>query len=466
MGRRGPRDRPSTPPDRRDEEHLCCEAPGIAHKDGWSAKRSNFVFGAAVCAVSGRSLPRRSGKVGRRRGSSQHGFVPDQVDRIVVHQFDPARPSPGGIDSCLRGIVRYLPPTSRFAFVGVDAAGDVPGRSLGRWEEYDRGGGKFWFMPVARLDPGNQKRRIPHSLRLVFGALRYHRRFPQTEWLQAHRVDTAWSLRLFVGEHMAYFVHTQEHGLTGRASDSLWRFAAGAHQRLERYVVRRAAQVVVFNERYADVVKKWNTRAQASPTWFDPDLIIGDDPPTRNPRAVIWVGRLEIPKDPLLAIEAFKVLAGATPTESWRLDVLGSGTLLEDIEDRVALLPPGIRERVKLHGRTEPARVAEVMAEGGVFLMTSHAGYEGYPRVLVEALASGLPAVVTEGADTGNLVHDFKNGFVVTRDPRVIAEKLREASALGRAAARASVSRLSAPEVISSIYVNERVSSDPERQRQ
>jgi glycosyltransferase involved in cell wall biosynthesis len=382
------------------------------------------------------------------------GSVPDRVDRIVVHQFDPARPYPGGIDTCLRGIVRYLPLGSRFAFVGVDAGGNVPGRSLGEWEEYDKGSGKFWFMPVARLDPGDQKRHFPHSVRLVLGVLRYYRRLPKSEWLQAHRMDIALCLRPLVGTRTAYFVHTQEHGLTGLASDSFWRFAAGVHKRLERCVVRKAAQVVVFNDRYAEVARKWNPRAQSSPTWFDPDLVIGFDLPAHNQRAVVWVGRLEVPKDPVLAIEAFKVLAESAPTESWRLDIVGSGTLLKDVEDHVTGLPSDIRGRVTLHGRTAPGRVAHIMAGSGVFLMTSHAGYEGYPRVLVEALASGLPAVVTEGADTGNLVHDFENGFVTTRDPQVIAEKIREASVLARAAARASVARLSAPEVITSIYIN------------
>ena len=58
-----------------------------------------------------------------------------------------------------------------------------------------------------------------------------------------------------------------------------------------------------------------------------------------------------------------------------------------------------------------------------MFLMTSHAGYEGFPRVLVEAMAAGLPAVVTEGSDTGGLIQQGVSGFVCGRDPEELAER-------------------------------------------
>jgi hypothetical protein len=65
-----------------------------------------------------------------------------------------------------------------------------------------------------------------------------------------------------------------------------------------------------------------------------------------------------------------------------------------------------------------------------VFLMTSHAGYEGFPRVLVEAMAAGLPAVVTEGSDTGGLIQQGVSGFVYGRDPEELADAIRAARGL------------------------------------
>jgi glycosyltransferase involved in cell wall biosynthesis len=92
------------------------------------------------------------------------------------------------------------------------------------------------------------------------------------------------------------------------------------------------------------------------------------------------------------------------------------------------------------------------MGAAGVFLMTSHPGYEGYPRVLVEAMASGLPSVVTEGSDTGGLVVDAKTGWVCGRSPGELASRLREAAQLDRAQVRDAVEDLSAPVLIDRIY--------------
>jgi glycosyltransferase involved in cell wall biosynthesis len=378
---------------------------------------------------------------------------PSHVDRLIVHQFDPARSSPGGIDTCLRGMCRYLPEGLEVAVVGVDPGVGRPGRRLGHWERHDLGDGRpFWFLPVAALDPAEGARRIPHSVRLLAGIARFRRTLPQSDIVQVHGLNSALGLRALLRRPQAYFIHTQEQGLTGRTSDSFWRFTGDAHGALERRTVGAAKDVVVFNEEYSGVVRGWNPRARFSPTWFDPALITDLPEAERDPHAVIWVGRLEVPKDPALAVEAFAALVDSDPEQPWTLELLGQGTMLEQVRAQVDALHPSISGRISVPGRVPPPEVARRMGTAGVFLMTSHPGYEGYPRVLVEAMASGLPSVVTDGSDTGGLVVDGRTGFVCGRDPVELAGRVREAAELDRAQVRAAAEDLSAPVLIQRIY--------------
>jgi glycosyltransferase involved in cell wall biosynthesis len=132
----------------------------------------------------------------------------------------------------------------------------------------------------------------------------------------------------------------------------------------------------------------------------------------------------------------------------WTLEVIGSGTLRPELEALIATLPADVAKRITLRGRLGPADVAEARSRSGVFLMTSHAGYEGFPRVLVEAMAAGLPAVVTEGADTGGLVQQGVSGFTCDRNPQELADAVRAARGLDKAKVTGAVSALSAPRVV------------------
>lgn len=374
--------------------------------------------------------------------------VPAHVDRLVVHQIDLARPSPGGIETCIRGLLAHAPEGTRFAVVGVDAGGEVPGRRTGVWERHVVRGREVWFLPVVGLDPGDQRRRVPHSARLAVGLARYLRRLPSSTLVQAHRADVAAVVERLLRRPMAYFVHTQEHGLTGATSDSFWRRAAGIHATVEAGLLRRARDVVVFNPDFAETARSINPRAVFSPTWFEPALIRYREHAV-NPRRVLWVGRLEHPKDPSLAIEAYRRLVEREPGAGWTLDVVGDGTHRQVLDDLVATLPPHVAAGVRLLGRRTPEQVAESMADAGVFLMTSHPGYEGFPRVLVEAMASGLPAVVTQGSDTGGLVAPGVNGHVVTgRSSDDLADAIRDAAGLPRRAPRDTAAAYAAPTVV------------------
>ncbi len=391
----------------------------------------------------------------RHRGTT----APDEVDRLIIQQYDIARSvTIGGIDTCIRGLLEYAPPGVEIAIVGVDEGG-VPGRALGRWERHQRGGHDVRFLPVARIDPIRPRRFVPNSLRLVAGVLRHRSAVVRGRVVQVHRLDVGIVVRLLFRAPLVYCIHTQRRGLTGRTSDSFWRFAGGAlYERLDRMLARWARCVVVFNPDYAERVRQWNPRTVSAPTWFDP-AAAPQRPGPRDPCAVLWIGRLEVPKDPQLAVRAFAHLATARPEEPWTLEVVGSGALREALEEQVAALPVDIARRIRLRGRLSPTELADLRGRSGMLLMTSHAGYEGFPRVLVEALASGLPAVVTEGSDTGGLVRADVSGSVHGRDPAALAEGLRAARALDRAAVADVVSRLSAPRVVREVFFGDVIES-------
>ena len=87
-----------------------------------------------------------------------------------------------------------------------------------------------------------------------------------------------------------------------------------------------------------------------------------------------------------------------------------------------------------------------------MLFMTSHAGYEGFPRVLVEGMAAGLPAVVTEGSDTGGLIQQGVSGFVWGRDPAELAGAVRTARGLDHGKVADAVAALSAPRVVREVF--------------
>jgi glycosyltransferase involved in cell wall biosynthesis len=379
-----------------------------------------------------------------------------RIDRLIVQQHDPRQTvTIGGIDTCMRGILDYAPPGEALALVGIDVAGsrksaDAGPIPLGRWQRLQRGGREVWFLPVARIDTSQPKGFLPYSARLVAGLLRYRTRIPRAATVQAHRVDNGLFVRLLFRGPFVYCIHTQERGLLGPTSESFWRFGGRLHEWLDRALVKRAARVIVFNPAYAEKVRQWNPRTVSAPTWFDP--AITRRAPDAASHAVIWVGRLEVPKDPALAVRAFAALVREEPDEPWTLEMVGDGTLRPAVEAQIAALPDDVARRITLRGRLGPPALAEARARSGMFLMTSHAGYEGFPRVLVEAMAAGLPPVVTEGSDTGGLIAQGVSGYVCGRDPAALADAIRAARHLDRTKIADAVAALSAPRVVQEVF--------------
>lgn len=118
--------------------------------------------------------------------------------------------------------------------------------------------------------------------------------------------------------------------------------------------------------------------------------------PQRCPgKRVIWVGRLDGPKNPGLMLEAFALVA---KTSDASLAFVGEGHLRDQLEKRRRAL--GLEQRVSFLGYL-PEPYVEI---GSSDLLVLSSDREGFGNVIVEAMLCGLRVVST---DCGGGIHDI-----------------------------------------------------------
>lgn len=151
--------------------------------------------------------------------------------------------------------------------------------------------------------------------------------------------------------------------------------------------------------------------------------------PRQNFR-VLFVGPLTQRKGLSYAVDGFE--AAAIP---------GSELLLVGTPWR-GCSPWAGRRRVQHLPWVTSAELPPIYASGTVLVLPSLE--DGFGRVVLEAMASGIPAIVTPAVGAADVITDGVDGYVVpVRDPSAIAERLtglfsdpNAASEMGRAARR------------------------------
>lgn len=123
---------------------------------------------------------------------------------------------------------------------------------------------------------------------------------------------------------------------------------------------------------------------------------------------IVSVGRLTYAKNYELMIEIAKKVLDSNPSWSW--DIYGTGELEE------ALLRKKDEINVpRLFFRGNVTNMYDLYADYSFLVMTSR--YEGFPMVLIEAMARKLPCIAFD-CQTGpsDIIFDGINGFVIPED--------------------------------------------------
>lgn len=108
--------------------------------------------------------------------------------------------------------------------------------------------------------------------------------------------------------------------------------------------------------------------------------------------AVLWVGHLDANKDPLTVLEGISAATRELP----RLRLyccFANAPLLRAVQSRIAT-DTRLCDRVQLLGRLPHESIELLMRAADIFVLGSHREGSGYS--LIEALACGLPPVVTD----------------------------------------------------------------------
>jgi alpha-maltose-1-phosphate synthase len=155
------------------------------------------------------------------------------------------------------------------------------------------------------------------------------------------------------------------------------------------------------------------SRLVLTPTGVDGELFRPQPRPNPSSFRVLFTGQLSQRKGLSYALEGFR--RAALPEAELVLigPLLGSGRVWKD--------SPGVHYMGPVNYREMPAQYQA----SDVYVLPSLV--EGLPQTVLEAMASGLPVVVSENTAGPEIVTDGVNGYVVPiRDSAAIAERLRE----------------------------------------
>lgn len=185
----------------------------------------------------------------------------------------------------------------------------------------------------------------------------------------------------------------------------------------------RNADVIVANS------KKGATYWQAAGAMCDivtvPNIVPVNDvasPPLPATPRVLTVGRLEVQKNPRTVIAAFVQLAREHP--ALELAVIGAGT--EEVALRAIATEGGVEDRIEFLGfrKDVPQQLAKAT------LVVSMSNHEGLPNVMLETVASGRLAVVSDIPEHRELFGPDYPFYVADRtNPAAVAAAVERALA-------------------------------------
>ena len=141
--------------------------------------------------------------------------------------------------------------------------------------------------------------------------------------------------------------------------------------------------------------------------------------PAKNALRLIIACRQDVEKGAGVVIESLPLIFRSFPGA--HLDVVGDGLALPEFKKQASSL--GVEEFVTFHGRVDHKLVLKLLQRADVFCYPTAAS-EGFPKIVLEALACGLPVITTRVSVLPQLINTGCGVLLNERTPSALADAL------------------------------------------
>jgi glycosyltransferase involved in cell wall biosynthesis len=136
-----------------------------------------------------------------------------------------------------------------------------------------------------------------------------------------------------------------------------------------------------------------------------------------NQKHVIFVGRLDYQKRPMLLVQIWKELFLRHP--DWHLDIYGEGKQKQTLQNVID------SQNLNIHLHEPTSQIFEAYRNSSILVVTSL--YEPFGLVIPEAMSCGLPVVSFDSPyGPSFIITDGKDGYLVEKDNNAVFTKRLE----------------------------------------
>lgn len=145
-------------------------------------------------------------------------------------------------------------------------------------------------------------------------------------------------------------------------------------------------------------------------------------------KRIISISRFVEKKGLDVLIDAAKMLEG----EDFVFEIYGFGQLQSDLQKQIDDLEC---TNISIKGELKPSEVKDVLLNADLLAspvkIAENGDRDGFPTVIFEAMANGLPVVTTKVSAIPEIISDYDNGFIIEpENPQLLADKIIEISKL------------------------------------